>query len=100
MKVLHVIAGIYVHLQIEGFSEDSGRVIVRLSLHSSPVSVNENAFKLVTKEEYDKNSRVLSKYYTVKILGIVKLICVLVIIAVNVHCVDLFPHLQGQASGF
>ncbi|XP_021915160.1 G patch domain and KOW motifs-containing protein isoform X2 [Zootermopsis nevadensis] len=56
--------------QIEGFNEDSGRVIVRLSLHSSSVTVNENAFKLVTKEEYTKNSRVLnvSKYqeYTQK----------------------------------
>lgn len=50
--------------QIEGFNEDSGRVIVRLSFRSSSVTVNENAFELVTEEEYSKNSRVLnlSKY--------------------------------------
>ncbi|PNF18137.1 hypothetical protein B7P43_G02629 [Cryptotermes secundus] len=67
---LKVIKGAYVQIisgshrgqygQIEGFNEDSGRVIVHLSRHSSPVSVNEAAFKLVTKEEFSKNSRVLN----------------------------------------
>lgn len=71
---LNVIKGAFVHLisgshrgqygQIEGFNEDSGRVIVRLSFRSSSVTVNESAFELVTEEEYNKNSRVLnlSKY--------------------------------------
>lgn len=71
---LKVIKGAFVHLisgsqrgqygQIEGFNEDSGRVIIRLSFRSSSVNVNENAFELVTEEEYNKNSRVmnLSKY--------------------------------------
>jgi hypothetical protein len=31
------------------------------------VTVNETAFKVVTKEEYCKNSRVLSKYFNIKI---------------------------------
>lgn len=67
---LKVIKGAYVQIisgshkgqygQIEGFNEDSGRVIVHLSLNSSPVTVNETAFKLVTKEEFSKNSRVLN----------------------------------------
>lgn len=63
IKVFHIITRINVHFQIEGFNEDSGRVIVRLSFRSSSVTVNENAFELVTEEEYSKNSRVLSEYY-------------------------------------
>jgi hypothetical protein len=48
------------------------------------VTVNETAFKLITKEEYNKNSRVLSKYYNIKISNLVKLFFVSAIIDVNV----------------
>ncbi|XP_069693788.1 G-patch domain and KOW motifs-containing protein-like isoform X1 [Periplaneta americana] len=59
---VQIVAGSYRgrYGQIGGFNEDSGRVIINLSFQSSTVSINENAFKLVTKEEYDKNSRVLN----------------------------------------
>jgi hypothetical protein len=59
--VFHIITRVNVHFLIEGFNEDSGRVIIRL-FRSSSVTVNENAFELVTEEEYNKNSRVLSEY--------------------------------------
>jgi hypothetical protein len=62
-------------------------VIIHLSLHSTPVTVNETAFKLVTKEEYFKNSRVLSKYFGIKISNLVTLLFVSAIADV---CPDLY----------
>ena len=41
--------------------EDSGRMIVKLAMQATPISLSECSVEPVTKEEYVKNSRVLSK---------------------------------------
>ncbi|PSN56315.1 hypothetical protein C0J52_07518 [Blattella germanica] len=46
--------------QIQGFDDEAGRVIVKLAMEGSPVSLSEHALKLVSKKEYEKNSRVLN----------------------------------------
>lgn len=46
--------------QIEGFDEDSGRLIVKMALGGNTISVNECTVRAVTKAEYLKNSKVLS----------------------------------------
>lgn len=55
-----------------------------MSLHSSPATVNETAFKLVTKEEFSKNSRVLSKCFNIKIFNLVKLFFVSTVTDINI----------------
>jgi len=60
---IKVIAGKQSHAygQIEGFDEDVGRLIVKMALNGNIVSINECTVQAVTKEEFLKNSKVLSK---------------------------------------
>jgi len=60
---IKVIAGKQSHAygQIEGFDEDVGRLIVKMALSGNIVSINECTVQAVTKEEFLKNSKVLSK---------------------------------------
>ncbi|XP_006613366.1 deaminated glutathione amidase-like [Apis dorsata] len=46
--------------QIEGFDDDAGRLIIKLALGGSIISVNEFMVQPVTKSEYSKNSKVLT----------------------------------------
>ncbi|XP_043800097.1 G-patch domain and KOW motifs-containing protein [Apis laboriosa] len=46
--------------QIEGFDDDAGRLIIKLALGGSIISVNEFMVQPVTKSEYSKNSKVLN----------------------------------------
>lgn len=46
--------------QIEGFDQDAGRLIVKMTLSGNTISVNECLAQVVTKAEYMKNSKVLS----------------------------------------
>lgn len=58
-----IIAGKQSHAygQIEGFDDDVGRLIVKMALSGNTISVNECTVQAVTKAEYLKNSKVLSK---------------------------------------
>lgn len=59
---IKIIAGKQCHTygQIEGLDEDVGRLIVKMALNGNTVSVNECTVQAVTKEEFLKNSKVLS----------------------------------------
>ncbi|OAD55173.1 G patch domain and KOW motifs-containing protein [Eufriesea mexicana] len=46
--------------QIEGFDDDAGRLIIKLALGGSTISVNEFMVQPVTKSEYSKNSKILN----------------------------------------
>lgn len=46
--------------QVEGFDQDTGRVMVKMALNNNIISVNEDLVQLVTKAEYLKNSKVLN----------------------------------------
>ncbi|KAG6796579.1 deaminated glutathione amidase [Apis mellifera caucasica] len=46
--------------QIEGFDDDAGRLIIKLALGGSIISVNEFMVQPVTKSEYSKNSKILT----------------------------------------
>ncbi|XP_020284700.1 nitrilase and fragile histidine triad fusion protein NitFhit-like [Pseudomyrmex gracilis] len=46
--------------QVEGFDQDTGRVMVKMALNNNIISVNEDLVQLVTKAEYLKNSKVLT----------------------------------------
>lgn len=46
---------------MQGFDEESARVIVKTALKGEILTVNEYLILLVTKEEFGKNSKVLSK---------------------------------------
>lgn len=49
--------------QVEGLDDDNGRVIVKLALGGSAATVNESFISLVTKKEYARDGKLLSKYY-------------------------------------
>lgn len=46
--------------QIEGFDEESGRIIVHLSIQNISVSINEFMVQIVNKNEFLKNSKVIN----------------------------------------
>uniref|UniRef100_A0A8D8YV67 G patch domain and KOW motifs-containing protein n=1 Tax=Cacopsylla melanoneura TaxID=428564 RepID=A0A8D8YV67_9HEMI len=46
--------------KLESFNEDSGRVVVKLAIRDEHVTVSETLLIRVTKDEYDKNSRVIN----------------------------------------
>lgn len=48
-------------LQIEGLDEDNARLMVKLTVSGQMVTVSQYNIKLVTKEEYKKYSKYLSK---------------------------------------
>lgn len=48
------------YAQVHGFDEDTSRVVVKMSLTGQMEKVSENVFRLVTKSDYDKNSRVIN----------------------------------------
>jgi G patch domain/KOW motif-containing protein len=50
------------YLQVEGIDEDNARVVIKLTLSSSVITLNQMAVRLVTKKDYDKNSKYLSEY--------------------------------------
>lgn len=50
---------IYV-FQIEGFDDEAGRVVVKLALKGLTLSLNEFLLSLVSKQEYEKSSKVIS----------------------------------------
>ncbi|XP_043470186.1 G-patch domain and KOW motifs-containing protein [Leptopilina heterotoma] len=55
-------SGNYGH--IEGLDDDGGRLMIKLALGGSIISINESLVQLVTKAEFDKYSKVLnSKKY-------------------------------------
>ncbi|KAL1132715.1 hypothetical protein AAG570_010667 [Ranatra chinensis] len=64
-----VLAGQYKHCygRVEGF-DDIGRVIIKLSISNSVVSLSEFMVEVVSNEDYIKNSKVLnvSKFYEYK----------------------------------
>ena len=45
-----------------GIDEDNARVMVSLALGSSTITVSQYAIKLVSKTEFDKFSKYLSKF--------------------------------------
>lgn len=47
--------------QVQGLDEESARVIVKTTLKGEVLTVNEFLLSLVTKEEYAKYSKLLSK---------------------------------------
>ncbi|KAL1456691.1 hypothetical protein WDU94_001399 [Cyamophila willieti] len=46
--------------KLESFNEDSGRVVVKLAIRDEHVTVSETLLIQVSKDEYDKNSRVIN----------------------------------------
>jgi len=52
-------------LQIEGFDDDSGRVIIKLALGTTRLSLNEFMVQAVSKNEYAKFAKIISNYYFV-----------------------------------
>lgn len=59
-----ILDGMYKHNygKVEGFDHDLSRIIVKLELTGYSESLPEGVVEPVTKNEYDKNSKVLSKY--------------------------------------
>ena len=49
--------------QVEGFDDNAERVIVKLALSGLSESYSEFVLQLVTKDEYAKNSKVISEYH-------------------------------------
>ena len=47
--------------QVEGLDEDNSRVILKLSLSSETVTISQFAVELVSKKDFDKYSKYLSK---------------------------------------
>lgn len=47
--------------EVEGFDDEEGRVVVKLALGGSKVSLTEFMVEAVTQTEYSKNSKVLSE---------------------------------------
>lgn len=47
--------------QIEGVDPDNGRVVVKLAIGGKTVTIIQHSIKLVTRKEYDKYSKDLSK---------------------------------------
>lgn len=60
--MLKVISGPYKNLygKVEGFDELPGRIMVRLTLQNTVISISENLVTLVTSAEYNKNSKILN----------------------------------------
>lgn len=46
--------------QVKGFDEGDSRVMVKIARMDQIVKVNENSFQVVTKSNYDKNSKVIN----------------------------------------
>lgn len=46
--------------QVEGFTDDSGRVLLKMAIGGRVISVNEGTVILVSKKEYSDNGRVLN----------------------------------------
>lgn len=46
--------------QVNGFDEGASRVVVKMARSGLMEKVNENTFRLVTKSDYDKNSKVIN----------------------------------------
>lgn len=46
--------------QVKGFDEGDSRVVVKITRSGLMEKVNENTFRLVTKNDYDKNSKVIN----------------------------------------
>lgn len=49
-------------LQIEGMDEDNARLMLKLTVSGKLVTVSQYNTKLVSKNEYDKYSKYISKY--------------------------------------
>ena len=49
--------------QIEGLDDDAGRLIIKLAIGGSVISVNESMVHPVSRNEYDKNAKVLSEIF-------------------------------------
>jgi len=47
--------------QVEGFTDECDRILVKMVIRGGIVSFSEAALEVVTKSDYSKNSRVLSK---------------------------------------
>jgi len=48
------------YAQVNGFDEDTSRVVVKIARTGQMEKVSENTFRLVTKSDYDKNSKVIN----------------------------------------
>ena len=48
-------------LQIEALDEDNARVVVKLTIGQQLVTVTQSAVRLVSKKEYEKYSKYISK---------------------------------------
>lgn len=46
--------------QVQGFDEGAGRVVIKIARTNQMEKVSENTFRLVTKSDYDKNSKVIN----------------------------------------
>lgn len=46
--------------QVQGFDEGAGRVVIKIARTNQMEKVSENTFRLVTKSDYDTNSRVIN----------------------------------------
>lgn len=46
--------------QVQGFDEGVGRVVIKIARTNQMEKVSENTFRLVTKSDYDKNSKVIN----------------------------------------
>ena len=52
---------LFYFLQIEGTDEDNARVVIKLTLSGEKVTIAQAAVKAVSRKEYDKYSKYLSK---------------------------------------
>lgn len=48
------------YAQVEGFSDDSGRIVLKMAIGGHVLSVNEATIILVSKSDYTQNSKVLN----------------------------------------
>uniref|UniRef100_A0A673GL65 G-patch domain and KOW motifs-containing protein n=1 Tax=Sinocyclocheilus rhinocerous TaxID=307959 RepID=A0A673GL65_9TELE len=62
---VQVLAGAHKNLygKIEGVDPDNARVVVKLAIGGKTVTIIQHSLKLVSRKEYDKNSKDLSKSY-------------------------------------
>lgn len=48
---------------MEGIEEDNARAIVKLTLTKESITISQYAITVVSKKEFEKNSKVLSMYF-------------------------------------
>lgn len=51
------------YCQVEGFDDEAGRVIVKTSVKGEVLSLNEFLVIPISKEEYQKSSKVISMFF-------------------------------------